>query len=389
MNGHVDTAALERWSQEFERMWVAVRGCFSRRELQRRARDYLRGLLGQLGRKNMWQLAEHMGNATPHGLQRLLDRAVWSADRTRDSLVSYVFESLVSDDDPGVWIVDETGFLKKGTKSAGVQRQYSGTAGRIENCQIGVFLSLATSRGRALIDRELYLPTSWTDDAARCHEAHVPPQRMFATKGQLALQMIRRAMKTGHRPRWVLGDEIYGSDSKIRCFLESKAQPYVLCVKSDFRLFQPDRTRKRIDHIVADQPQEAWFRHSVGQGAKGPRRYNWVAQRVSRPDENGLVKWWLARRSIEKPDEMAYYSCLAPADALATELADAAGARWHIECCFQTAKQQTGLDEYEVRSYHGWYRHITLSMLTLAMLAAMRLHANEEIVKKGATDWSA
>ena len=368
----MDAAVAARWAQRFEGLWGRLRGCFFRRDLRRRAKGYLRGLLGRVDRKNMWQLAEHIGDATPHGLQRLLDRAVWNADEVRDVLVAYAREGLLADDEAGVLVIDETGFLKKGVKSAGVQRQYSGPAGRVENCQIGVFLALASSRGQALIDRELYLPRCWCEDAARLKEAAVPTDVAFATKPLLARQMIERALSAGLRPQWVLADEAYGSDRKFRRFLESRRQPYVVAVKCDLRLFRPDRSRRRLDEIVAEQPAKAWFRHSVGDGAKGPRFYDWLAEPFGPPTDDGLQRWWLARRSVTKPDEIAYYLCLAPANATPSDLADAAGQRWAVECCFETAKQETGLDEYEVRSWHGWYRHMTLSMLALAFLAVLR-----------------
>ena len=373
---NMDAAVVAGWADQFGSLCDRLAGCFWRRDLRRRAQEYLRGLLGRLDRKNMWQLAEYLGDETPHGLQRLLDRAVWSADAVRDVLVSYAREGLLAEDERGVLVVDETGFLKKGVKSAGVQRQYSGTAGRIENSQIGVFLTLAGSGGQALIDRELYLPKVWCDDADRCDEASIPPETTFATKPQLAKRMITRAMSVGLHPTWVLADEAYGSDSKFRRFLESKQQPYVVCVRCDLRLWTESAGRQRVDEIIKDQPASAWFRHSIGDGAKGPRLYDWTAQRFGQPTENGLVHWLLARRSIEKADELAYYFCLAPGDATETDLAVAAGQRWAIECCFETAKQETGLDEYEVRSWHGWYRHITLSMLALAFLAVMRSEAN-------------
>ena len=374
----MDAVVADRWADQFGALCDRLRECFGRRDLRRRARGYLHGLLGRVGRKNMWQLAEHIGDATPHGLQRLLDRAVWSADAVRDALIAYAREGLLADGEPGVLIVDETGFLKKGVKSVGVQRQYSGTAGRIENCQIGVFLALASSRGHALIDRELYLPKSWCQDEARRDEASIPPEVPFATKPQQARQMIARALSAGLRPRWVLADEVYGSDSKFRRFLESKAQPYVVAVNCDLRVWRPDRSRQRLDAILAERPADAWFRHSVGNGAKGPRLYDWAIEPFGPATDEGLTHWLLARRSIKKPDELAYYFCFAPANASPAELADAAGQRWAVECCFEIAKQETGLDEYEVRSWHGWYRHITLSMLAMAFLAVLRSDAQAD-----------
>ena len=371
----MDAAAVSGWAEKFGELCRRVATCFGRKDLRRRAEGYVHGLLGRVDRKNMWQLAEYLGDETPHGLQRLLDRAVWSADDVRDLLVGYAREHLLADDEPGVLVVDETGFLKKGVKSAGVQRQYSGTAGRIENCQIGVFLALAGSRGRTLIDRELYLPKRWCEDVGRREEASIPSGVTFATKGQLARRMILRVRSAGLRPQWVLADEVYGSDSKFRRFLESNEQPYVVCVRCDLRLWTESTGRQRVDQIVADTPASAWFRHSVGDGAKGPRLYDWTAQRFGQPSDDGLIHWLLARRSIEKPEEIAQYFCLAPADVTEADLADAAGRRWAVECCFETAKQETGLDEYEVRSWHGWYRHITLSMLAMAFLAATRTEA--------------
>ena len=244
--------------------------------------SYLRGLLGSVKRKNSWQLAEHLGNATPHGIQRLLDRARWDADAVRDEMIRYAGEHLLANDEGGVLIVDETGFLKKGDKSVDVQRQYSGTAGRIENCQIGVFLGLVGSRGRTSIDRALYLPTSWCQDADRRREARVPKEVAFATKPKLAMGMLEHALATGLKPRWVLADEVYGSDSKFRQFLETKGQPYVLAVTSQQRLWV-DLRQRRVDVIAADVPNENWFRFSIAEGSKGPRVYDWTAGKLGIP----------------------------------------------------------------------------------------------------------
>lgn len=386
-----EAAAVQGWTEEFEALCDRFADCFRRRDLRRRAASYIRGLLGRVHRKNAWQLAEYVGDATPHGLQRLLDRATWSADAVRDELMRYAGEHLLAPDEPGVLIVDETGFLKKGEKSAGVQRQYSGTAGRIENCQIGVFLTLAGSGGRALIDRDLYLPRGWCEDTKHRDEALIPDDVTFATKPQLATRMIERARSEGLRPRWVLADEVYGSDSKFRRFLESHAQPYVVAVTSQQRLWV-DYRQQRVDAIISHAPVEAWFRMSVGDGAKGPRLYDWTVGRFGMPNEQGLVRWLLARRSVDEPHEYAYYLCLASAEATPQDLAIAAGQRWAIESCFQTAKQKTGLDEYEVRSWHGWYRHITLSMLAMAFLATVRAKANATESdtardQKGALTW--
>lgn len=383
----MDATKVHGWSDYFEQLSDRVRCCFGRHDLRSRARAYVQGLLGTVQRKNSWQLAAHVGAATPHGFQRLLGRASWDADALRDEVMRYATDHLLAAGEAGVLTIDETGFLKKGDKSVGVQRQYSGTAGRIENCQVGVFLALVGSRGRALIDRALYLPKCWCEDEDRLREAKAPPEVSFATKPKLAQQMIGRALDAGLRPRWVLGDEVYGSDSKTRRFLESRGQPYVLAVSSQQRLWV-EFVQQRVDCIAEQLGEHNWFRFSVAQGAKGPRVYDWAAGRFGAPTEHGLIRWLLVRRSVEDPDDRAYYLCAAPPDATAQDLAVAAGQRWAIETCFQTAKQEAGLDEYEVRSWTGWYRHVTLSMLAMAFLAAVRAEAAEPPQKKAALHWS-
>lgn len=381
----MDAKQVRDWAVQFDQLTQQISGCFARSDLRRRAVAYLRGLLGPVQCKNSWQLAEHAGDDTPHGFQRLLSRASWDADDLRDEVTRYAKEHLLAEGEAGVLIIDETGFLKKGVKSAGVQRQYSGTAGRIENCQIGVFLGLVGSRGRALIDRALYLPKSWCEDEERMAEAGVPETTTFATKPRLAQQMMGRALDAGLKPRWVLADEVYGSDSKTRRFLDNRGQPYVLAVSCQQRLWV-DFVQQRVDRIAAELADEEWFRFSIGEGMKGPRVYDWTASRFGAATEKGLTHWLLVRRRVEDPDDRAYYFCAAPPDATAQDLAVAAGQRWAIETCFQSAKQEAGLDEYEVRSWTGWHRHVTMSMLALAFLAAVRAEANEP-TQKGAIDW--
>lgn len=389
----MDATRVKQWSGHLEQLGERIGGCFSRCDLHARAQAYLSGLLGPVERKNSWQLAEQVGAATPHGFQRLLGRARWDADALRDEVQRYAAEHLLAKGEAGVLIVDETGFLKKGNKSVGVQRQYSGTAGRIENCQVGVFLGLVGSRGRALIDRELYLPKVWCEDADRLREAGVPEEVTFATKPQLARDMIRRALDHGLRPKWVLGDEVYGSDSKTRRFLESRGQPYVLAVSSQQRLWvngSGGLSQRRVDAIASDLDDQQWHRISIAQGSKGPRVYDWAAGSFGVPIEHErgeLHRWLLIRRSVTNPDDRAYYLCAAPPEVAPQALAIAAGQRWAIETCIQTAKQEAGLDEYEVRSWTGWHRHITLSMLALAFLAAVRAEANQPR-KKGELHWS-
>lgn len=248
-----------------------------------------------------------------------------------------------------------------------------------------MFAALASARGRALIDRALYLPASWCDDRRRCRAAGIPVEGAdavrFATKPQLAQRMIDRTLQSGLRPRWVLGDEVYGSDSKTRRYLEGKGQPYVLAVSSQQRLWD-QFVQRRVDAIADGIPPDAWLRLSAADGTKGPRVYDWAAGRYGERTDQGLVRWLLIRRSIEKPTERAYYLCTAQPEATAQDLAVAAGQRWSIECCFESAKQETGLDDYEVRSWHGWYRHVTLSMAALALLSVIRNTANQSTSKK-------
>ncbi|MFF8595211.1 IS701 family transposase [Streptomyces sp. NPDC015220] len=288
----------------------------------------------------------------------------------------YVAERLGAPD--GVLIVDDTGFIKKGVVSAGVQRQYSGTAGRTENCQIGVFAACASDKGRALVDRELYLPKSWTDDPERCRAARIPDQRSFATKPELARGLVLRALSSALPIAWVTADAAYGQELRFRRMLEEAQVGYVLAVPKS----QQVPSFGRIDHVLAGAPDEAWERISCGAGSKGPRVYDWAAARLPAVvefdgEDPAHHRWVLARRSLARPDEVAYYLAYAPAGTTVTELVRVAGARWAIEECFQAAKNECGLDEYEVRRYVGWYRHITLAMLAHAFLAAMAARALE------------
>jgi len=380
----MDANMVQAWETPFNALFDGPAGAvFRRGDLRRRAQDYVRGLLGSVERKNCWQLAEHLGHERPFGVQRLLGRASWDADQLRDQLIGYATDHLGKEQT--VLIVDETGFLKKGTHSVGVQRQYSGTAGRIENCQVGVFLAIATAKGHALIDRALYMPELWCNDPIRRHEAGVPEEVTFATKPQLAVQMIGRALDQGIQADFVLADEVYGNDGKLRRFLEKRSQAYVLAVRCDHRL-EVNQEQQRVDQIAEIVPADAWFRYSVADGSKGPRVYDWCVVKFGEPTAAGHLHWLLIRRHI-RTGERAYYLCCAPAEVSAQDLAQAAGRRWAIEVCFECAKQQTGLDGYEVRSWDGWHRHITLSMLAAAFLTVIRIAAtaqcaNPQRVKK-------
>ena len=366
-----------RWARGIEEVHRRIGARFYRSEPRRRALAYLKGLISPVERKNGWQLAEQAGDATPDGVQRLLYNYVWDADLVRDDLRDYVVEHLGEAE--GVLVVDETGFLKKGTKSVGVQRQYSGTAGRIENSQVGVFLSYATAQGRVLLDRELYLPQVWTEDGERRREAGVPEEVTFRTKPQLAREMVERAVECRVPFRWVAGDTIYGSDRKLRRWLEQGEIPHVLAIKSNEKLWawtEEGPMQVRADRLASQVEEGDWSRMSAGDGAKGPRVYDWTWLAIRPLREPGKGYWLLVRRSVAHPEELAFYVCFGPAETTLEELVKVAGIRWAIEECFEEAKGLVGLDQYEVRKWEGWYRHITLAMLAHAYLAVVRLQAN-------------
>ena len=383
--GRDEVAEVARWAEGIERVHECIAGRFRRPEPRRRALDYLRGLLSPVERKNGWQLAEQAGDATPDGVQRLLYNYRWDANLVRDDLRDYVVEHLGDAD--GVLVVDETGFLKKGDKSVGVQRQYSGTAGRIENCQVGVFLTYAGAKGRTLLDRELYLPQVWAQDRERREEAGVPEDAVFRTKPQLAQLMLERAADSGVPFSWFTGDEVYGSDRKLRRWLEREEIPHVMAIKSNEKLWawtEKGPLQVRADRLASGVEESAWVRCSAGNGAKGPRVYDWTAVKIRPLREPGKGHWLLARRSLAKPGELAYYLCFGPAETTLAELVRVAGTRWAIEECFEEAKGEAGLDQYEVRRWDGWHRHITLAMLAHAYLTVIKYQAMEQ-GEKGAT----
>ena len=386
MAGHGDEVAeVVRWAEGIDQVHQCIAGRFRRPEPRRRVLDYLRGLLSPVERKNGWQLAEQAGDATPDGVQRLLYNYVWDADLVRDDLRDYVVEHLA--DAEAVLVVDETGFLKKGDKSVGVQRQYSGKAGRIENCQIGVFLAYAGGKGRTLLDRELYLPQVWEEDRERRREAGVPEDVGFRTKPQLAQLMLERALESGVPFGWVAGDEVYGNDRNLRLWLEREGLSHVMAVKHSEKLWaltEKGPRQVRADRLASQFEETGWVRCSSGDGAKGPKVYDWAKVEIRPLREPGKGYWLLVRRSLADPGELAYYVCYGPAETTLAELARVAGTRWAIEECFEEAKGQVGLDQYEVRRWDGWYRHITLAMLAQAYLAVIRNQAMEQ-GEKGAT----
>jgi SRSO17 transposase len=363
-------AAVAQAEWEIAAVTAQLRPHFRRGAGHRHAGEYVRGLLGPVERKNGWQLAEQVGHRHPRTIQRVLDRSAWDADAVRDDLCEQVIAELGDED--GVLVIDETGFVKKGTKSCGVARQYSGTAGRIENCQVGVFLGYASAKGRAGIDRALYLPREWADDAERRAEAGVPEAVAFRTKPQLALEMLERAFAADVPARWVVGDAVYGSDGKLRRALEAWEQAYALAVKTTEKptTFPPYAPPGQV--MVADVADgleaSAWQRLSCGEGAQGERLYDWAYVPLRPGLEPGWVHALVVRRDLSDPDERAYYLVFAPTDTPLGEIVRAIGARWTIEDVFKLAKGQVGLDQYEVRSWTGWYRHTTLALLALAAL---------------------
>ncbi len=351
------------WQDEFEDMFAEVLApAFGRREPRLRAGSYVLGLASGLERKNGWTLAEYAGDRTPDGMQRLLNAAVWDADKVRDALSRYVAARL--GDPSGVLIADETGFEKTGRHSAGVQRQYTGTAGKITNCQVGVFLAYAVpAKGsRILIDRELYIPRSWTEDEGRCALAGIPGDTKFATKPELAKKMVERAIRAGLPFSWFTADEAYGDNGRLRDWLEEAKVAYVVAVACDHRVPAGTGRTIRADALAARVPDRGWQRMSCGPGSKGERLYDWALAPA------GPGRHLLIRRSVSC-GELAYYRCWSPLAATMAELIRVAGARWAVEESFQAAKNEVALDHYQVRKHTAWCRHVTLAMCALAWLA--------------------
>jgi SRSO17 transposase len=364
--GDIDPAGwLDRFDDMFGRV---VAPEFFRREPRLRAESYLLGLVSGLERKNGWTIAEFAGDKTPLGMQRLLNQAVWDQDAVRDRLVRYVAAEL--GDPGGVLVADETGFEKSGTMSAGVQRQYTGTAGKITNCQVGVFLAYAVPvRGvRVLVDRELYVPESWTGDRGRCEEAGIGADVKFATKPQLARTMIGRVRKLGLPFAWFTADEAYGDNGKLRDWLEESKISYVVAVSCDHRVPVGAGKTIRADRLAAKVPARGWQTMSCGPGSKGERLYDWALA----PAGNG--RHLLIRRSLTS-GELAFYRCWSPKAATMAELVRVAGARWAVEETFQAAKNETALDHYQVRMHVAWYRHVTLALAACAWLAVAAARA--------------
>lgn len=358
--------------EAFDSLLTRLGKFFIRSEARECCIAYLLALISPILRKNSWQIAEEAGDTTPYGVQGFLSRHHWEPDAVRDDLQAYVAEHLGEED--GVFAGDETGFIKQGKHSAGVQRQYTGTAGHIVNCQIGVFLAYASSRGSALVDRALYIPEKWIKDPERCKKAKIPASVTFQTKPRMLLTMIQEAVKNGVPARWVVADEVYGNDGKFRRGLERLGLGYVLTVPKTHRLVPT--CKAQACELAQWWPKDRWERLSAGEGSKGPRLYEW-AYRTLPSAPAGYERAILIRRSISDPEELAYFLVCAPLGTPLEKIVRVAGTRWTIETAFKVSKNEVGLDHYEVRSWSGWYRHITLAMYAMAFLTVVRNSMNQ------------
>jgi SRSO17 transposase len=363
---------LHQAAEEVARVQARIGPYFRRSEARSRAGRFLQGLLAPVERKNGWQMAEALGERGPRGVQRLVGGggADWEEEALRDELRSYVVERL--GEPTGVLVADETDFIKKGKKSAGVARQYSGTAGRRENSQIGVFLLYASGKGAAFLDRALYLPEEWTSDRARCREAGIPDEVGFATRGELARQMLARAFAARVPAQWVMGGTVSGYD-ELHLWLDGQQRNYVLAIAEAQQVWAEGRPQP-VGQVAAHLPQEAWVVLSAGEGSEGPQLYAWawLQQLEQMEAANGRGRWILIRRSLTDPSQRAYYRVAGPADLTLAELVCVAGSRWKIEQGLEEAKGEVGLDHYEVRSYRAWYRFVTLALWAHAVLVAVR-----------------
>ena len=395
---------LEAWQDEFEQFHARFADLFERSESREQAKKYLRGLLAQADRKNSWQVAEAVGDRIPDRMQRLLYRVPWDADAARDRLQRFVIETC--GDDEGIGVVDETSFLKKGTHSVGVARQYLGAAGKLENGQVSTVLSYAAKGAHVFLDRRLYLPEEWAWNKERRAEARIPQEVRFETKPEQAIAMLMHAWEQGVPMRWVTGDEVYGDSPRLRETIQAHGRFYVLAVSANTRVWserpeveEPQEqtggrprvaprlapgapTARMVSEVVASLPSHAWKRLAVMQGEKGPIEYHWARTRVveSRDRLPGPDVWLLARRSLSDPKQLAYYLAYVPPKTSLETLVRVASTRYTVEQCIEEAKGETGLDEYEVRFWHSWYRHITLSMMAHAWLARIRLLEQEKKV---------
>jgi len=369
---------LQQASEELAQVQARIGPHFRRSEARSRAGRLVRALLAPVERKNGWQLAEELGERSPHGPQRLLAEADWDEGAVRDELRAYVSEHL--GEPGGVLVVDETGFLKKGKKSAGVANQYSGAAYGKANSQIGVFLLYASAHGASFLDRELYLPEEWLTDPVRCREAGIPVDIQLTTKGELARRMLARAFAAGVPAEWVVGDTLYGYD-ELRTWLEGWHKHYVLAIPETHLVWVAGR-QQPIGYLAALLPSAAWTVLSAGEGSQGPRLYEWAWFQLppvcAQEGGSGQERFVLLRRSLSDPSKRAYYRVAGPATLTLPEVVHIAGRRWTIEEAIEEAKGEVGLDQYEVRTYRAWYRFMTLALFAHAVLSVVRHRAYEK-----------
>jgi SRSO17 transposase len=383
MAGASIEATLELWASSLRDVKGRIRPLFTQERVAASAGLFLDGLLGNERRKTGWMRAEAAGDPGPWRQQGILGRGRWDADDLRGIVRDYALETLADGD--AVLVIDETGFLKQGKSSCGVARQYTGSAGKITNCQIGVFAAYVSRHGHAFIDRALYLPKAWTDDPARMAAAHVPDKTAFATKPALARAMIERAIAAGTPFAWVAADSVYGV-GELETALRRAGKGYVLGINSNHSIKSWGKGRplaETADGIAQDLPPAAWRRLSAGEGTKGPRLYDWAYVELADLDasayDESLSGLWtrglLIRLNIADGD-LAFFSTWCPAGTDIATLVKVEGHRWAIEDSFETAKNELGLDHNETRSWHGWHRHVSLVMLAFAMMAAIRHRAN-------------
>ncbi len=374
---------LELWASGLRDVKTRLRPLFRQERMAASAGLFLDGLLGGERRKTGWMRAEAAGDPGPWRQQAILGRAHWDADALRDVVREYVVEHLAVVD--AVLVIDETGFLKQGKTSCGVARQYTGSAGKITNCQIGVFAAYVSSKGHAFVDRALYLPKAWTDDAARMAAAHVPAKTAFATKPRLARAMIERAISAGVPFAWVAADSVYGVGD-LETALRRAGKGYVLGVNSthQFRSWGINPpVAGPAEQIAGAVEDTGWQRLSAGDGTKGARLHDWAYRPLADLDaaeySETLTGLWtrglLIRRNIADGD-LAFFSTWCPTGTDIATLVKIEGHRWAIEDSFETAKNEIGLDHNETRSWHGWHRHVSLAMMAFAMMAVIRHTAN-------------
>lgn len=377
-------SALDRWSDTLAELHARISHRFARTEVRARVGRYLAGLLGRVERKNGWQLAEAIGETGPQGVQRLLNAATWDAEGVRDDLRTYVVDHL-GDPVSGVLIVDDTGFVKKGDKSCGVGRQYTGTVGDTANAQVGVFLAYASQKGAAFVDHALYLPRAWTDDPDRCHAAGIPAAVRFMTKIALARRMLERAFEAAMPARWIVADSFYGRSHAFRRWLEECGQAYVVTVPNTHAVRYQER-RQTATKLVERLPSETWMLRSVGMGVQGERRQLWACLPLSEECPAGRQRWLLVQRNVDDPSDLAYHLAYGPEATPVDELLRVCGSRWQIEEGFAQAKGEVGLDQYEVRTWAAWHRFMTLCLLAHAYLVVLRLTAGQEEAAENAAE---